>query len=365
LNLKRGYDLPNSERQDGIVPIVSSAGIFGHHNQAKVEGPGVVTGRYGTLGEVFYVEEDFWPLNTALYVQDFKGNDKRFTAYFLKQILKGTTSDKAAVPGVNRNDLHARKVYVTTDTDTQQRIADILSSYDDLIENNSRRIDLLEQSARLLYKEWFVSLRFPGHEHITVKDGVPQGWEKTTVGNMSDFLSRGITPTYDDEAPGLVINQKCIRDGLLNLQLARHQKKEVPKDKLVRFGDVLVNSTGEGTLGRIAQVITNLENCTTDSHVTIVRPSPKIGQYYFGMALLGMESYLSTMGRGATNQTELSRATIADIEMLLPSTSIALEFEGITKDLYSQISNLLNQNEKLQQARDLLLPRLMNGEIPV
>ena len=86
--LKRGYDLPSSQRQKGIVPVVSSSGITGFHNQPKVEGPGVVTGRYGTLGEVFYVEEDFWPLNTALYVEDFKGNDRRFTAYFLKYLSR-------------------------------------------------------------------------------------------------------------------------------------------------------------------------------------------------------------------------------------------------------------------------------------
>jgi type I restriction enzyme S subunit len=170
LTLKRGYDLPSSQRKEGDVPIVSSSGITGRHNVARVEGPGVVTGRYGTLGKVFFVNEDYWPLNTALYVKDFKGNDRRFSAYFLKSVLARTTSDKAAVPGVNRNDLHARKVTVTRDIGLQSAIASILSAYDDLIENNRRRIQLLEQAARLLYKEWFVHLRFPGHEHVTIID---------------------------------------------------------------------------------------------------------------------------------------------------------------------------------------------------
>ena len=76
--LKRGYDLPTSRREPGDVPIVSSSGITGFHSEAKVSGPGVVTGRYGTLGEVFYLDTDFWPLNTALYVRDFKGNEPRF-----------------------------------------------------------------------------------------------------------------------------------------------------------------------------------------------------------------------------------------------------------------------------------------------
>ena len=144
LTLKRGYDLPSSQRSNGEVPVVSSSGVTGHHNVAMVKGPGVVTGRCGTLGEVFFVRDVFWPLNTALYIQDFKGNDPRFSAYFLKNVLNGTSSDKAAVPGVNRNDLHARKVYVTTDTNQQKAIAATLSTYDALIENNRRWILLLE-----------------------------------------------------------------------------------------------------------------------------------------------------------------------------------------------------------------------------
>ena len=131
---------------------------------------------------------------------------------------------------------------------TQKRIADILSAYDDLIENNRRRIQLLEQSARLLYKEWFIRLRFPGHEHVKIKDGVPEGWTQKTINELISYLNRGITPKYDDDSTGIVINQKCVRERLINLDLARRQAKEVPKEKLVIFGDVLVNSTGEGTL---------------------------------------------------------------------------------------------------------------------
>ena len=187
--LKRGYDLPSNMRVHGHVPVVSSSGITGYHNVAKVEGPGVTTGRYGTLGEVFFVADSFWPLNTSLYVQDFKGNDPRFSAYFLKTVLTKRSSDKAAVPGVNRNDLHKLSVRVTRDMGKQRTIASILSTYDDLIENNQRRIRLLEQTARLLYKEWFVHLRFPGHEYVTVTDGVPEGWEKKPLFEVA-------TPTY-------------------------------------------------------------------------------------------------------------------------------------------------------------------------
>lgn len=104
--LKRGYDLPALQRVPGPVPIVSSSGITDHHERAMVDGPGVVTGRYGTIGEVFFIEEPFWPLNTALYIKDFRGNSRRFVFYMLRLLDFGQYSDKGAVPGVNRNDLH-------------------------------------------------------------------------------------------------------------------------------------------------------------------------------------------------------------------------------------------------------------------
>jgi len=139
INLKRGYDLPQQNRTLGPFPIVSSSGVTDYHAEAKVKGPGVVTGRYGTLGEVFYMEEDFWPLNTSLYVQDFKGNDPRFISYFLRQLNFGTRNAAGAVPGVNRNHLHAMKVLVPP-IPLQRRIAGILSAYDDLLAHRLARL---------------------------------------------------------------------------------------------------------------------------------------------------------------------------------------------------------------------------------
>ena len=114
LTLKRGHDLPSAERVDGEIPIVSSSGITGFHNEKKATAPGVVTGRYGTIGEVYYVQQDYWPLNTALYVCDFKGNPPAYVAHLLKHVLAGTQSDKAAVPGVNRNVLHRIPILAPT-----------------------------------------------------------------------------------------------------------------------------------------------------------------------------------------------------------------------------------------------------------
>ena len=127
LELKRGYDLPQRDRVPGDVPIVSSSGVTGSHSEAKADGPGVVTGRSGTIGEVFFIDTDFWPLNTTLYVRDFKGNDPRFVSYFLRTLDFLAYSDKAAVPGVNRNHLHQANI-LWPPLDEQKAIAHILGT---------------------------------------------------------------------------------------------------------------------------------------------------------------------------------------------------------------------------------------------
>lgn len=144
LTLKRGYDLPSSERVDGDVPIVSSAGITGYHNQSKASGPGVATGRYGTLGEVYFVERDYWPLNTALYVVDFKGHDPLLVYYALDNLLAGISSQKAAVPGLDRNVLHSMPVLWPSDS--------LQQGFLDFARDSRRQIQVLNETISKLTK---------------------------------------------------------------------------------------------------------------------------------------------------------------------------------------------------------------------
>lgn len=293
--------------------------------------------------------------------------DARFVKYLFDANIKGRARQFSQ--GATQDNFSQEKLlslaFDVPKLEEQIRIADILSAYDDLVENNRRRMVLLEQSARLLYREWFVRLRFPGFEHTRITDGVPVGWARKDLSELTSFLKRGITPTYDDEAEGLVINQKCIRDGRVNLERARCQSKEVKRERLLQLGDVLVNSTGEGTLGRVAQVKTPLSNCTVDTHVTIIRPNEGVGLHHFGLAVMEWEPRFSTMGKGATNQTELSPATIGDAVVVVPSNTLLEQFELFAGPLYEQVANLIAQNKRLRAARDLLLPRLMNGELAV
>jgi type I restriction enzyme S subunit len=187
LTLQRGFDLPARDRVEGPYPIVSSSGITGFHAVAKVQPPGVVIGRYGSLGSVHWITEPYWPHNTALWVKDFKGNDPRFVSYLLRTISHDGSA-AAAVPGVNRNHLHRLPVRVPG-LAVQRRIGAILAAFDQLIAINERRNELLEDLARSLYREWFGRMRFPGHDEArlvsTPIGRVPADWQ---VGSLAQIL---------------------------------------------------------------------------------------------------------------------------------------------------------------------------------
>jgi type I restriction enzyme, S subunit len=365
ITLKRGYDLPNRERLAGKYPIVSSGGISGFHKEAMAKAPGVVTGRYGTIGEVFYITQDFWPLNTSLYVQNFKGNNPRFVSYFLKTLDLGSQNVAGAVPGVNRNALHTLLVRVPP-FPIQKKIAAVLSAYDDLIENNDRRITLLEKMAEEIYREWFVRLRFPGHEQAIFHKGIPEGWEVVRVEELSQVVKRGISPNYDDLSNLLVINQRCIRDGNIDLSVARRHNTRVPKEKFIEYGDILINSTGVGTLGRISIVGFEPENITVDSHVTICRADErKISKQFLAHSVKRLQEYFELMAVGATGQVELSRALIINTQILVPPIEIQEKYSFISDKILIQKNFLSNTVSNLKQTRDRLLTRLISGKLSV
>ncbi len=354
LTLKRGHDLPADARLEGDIPVVSSSGITGYHNEPKAMAPGVVTGRYGTLGEVFYLEQDYWPLNTALYVVDFKKAYPKFAAYFLKNALRDYQSDKAAVPGVDRNVLHELKVRIP-DRKVQERIASILSAYDDLIENNTRRIALLEQAARLLYEEWFVRLRFPGREHTKIVDGVPKGWEKRTLDEIAE-VTMGQSPEskfYNEIGEGLPFHQGVSDFG-------------------DRFVTNRVYTTAQTRIGNAGDILCSVRAPVGRLNITLDKIA--IGR---GLAALrsrsGAQSLLyyqlrahffkeDLIGAGAIFAS-VTRTEFEGQRFLVPPPGMVQAFEDVSRPIDDQVRVLFMQNRSLKAARDMLLPRLMSGEI--
>lgn len=339
MTLKRGHDLPEHSRQEGDIPVVSSSGITGRHKESKALAPGVVTGRYGTIGEVFYLEEDYWPLNTALYVIDFKGNDPRFLSYFLKNVLKGYQSEKAAVPGVDRNVLHEIKVKAPSHA-LQLRITEILSTYDDLIENNRRRMALLEESARLLYREWFLRLRFPGYEHTPVVDGVPEGWERKALGD-SIILNYGKALKAEIRVDGdyPVYGSSGI--------VGTHEKPLVQGPAIIL-----------GRKGNVGSVYWSSKGFYPIDTVYFV--SPESSTLFLFYALKNMH-FISTdvAVPGLNRDFAYSRA------LLHPPVTLLRSFHETVEPIHAQLDKLEASNQKLRAARDLLLPRLMSGELAV
>ncbi|MGZ1369582.1 restriction endonuclease subunit S [Lactobacillus delbrueckii subsp. bulgaricus] len=150
IELHRGYDLPKKQRKNGQVPVIASTGINGTHNVAKIKGPGVVTGRSGSIGKVQYIKDDFWPLNTTLYVSDFKGNNPKFVAYWLERFDLKRFSSGSAVPTLNRNELANVEICVPN-REEQDKIVAILEPFEKKIELNQEINDNLLEISRQNY----------------------------------------------------------------------------------------------------------------------------------------------------------------------------------------------------------------------
>ena len=361
--LKRGHDLPEHSRLDGDVPVVSSSGITGWHKEAKAKAPGVVTGRYGTIGEVFFLEQDYWPLNTALYVIDFKGNDPKFLAYFLRNTLRGYQSEKAAVPGVDRNVLHEIKVRAP-DRTTQLRICDHLAAYDDLIENNRRRMELLEESARLLYREWFVRLRFPGYEHTLIVEGVPEGWDRVPTPEAVDINPKTKLSTDDEHwyvemadlpTDSMVIQGAVMRDGRSGSKFQNGDTllaRITPCLENGKTGFVNFMAPGEVGRGSTEFIVLRSKRVTPEFVYCLART------YHF------RENAIKSMV-GSSGRQRVQESCFEKFLVLVPPPLLLQLFSEFAEPTFEQIKTLHAQNQKLRAARDLLLPRLMSGEITV
>ena len=295
--------------------------------------------------------------------------DSKYFFYLLKTdyIKKSMVSSMVGATGRQRvnNDIFGQIEIVVPNIDKQKKIGRTLFLYDDLIENNQKQIQLLEEAARRLYKEWFVDLRFPGHENTKIVDGVPEGWSKSMVSEVSAVLRRGISPKYNEKARGIVINQKCIRQTIVSYDEARTQEKKYPAELEMMESDIVICSTGAGTLGRVGQIFEAKGNATLDSHVTLIRANEKIGQQYLFWSLKMQQDYLMSAGKGSTNQLELSRETIGNCKILIPEQKIAEQAEKNFAAIHDKMKECSMQIARLREARDLLLPKLMSGEVEV
>jgi len=239
----------------------------------------------------------------------------------------------------------------------QEEIASILSAYDDLIENNRRRIQLLEQAARLLYKEWFVHLRFPGHEHVKIKNGIPDGWERKPLSMIAE-ITMGQSPKsvyYNTDGNGLPFHQGVTNFGV---RFPSHKTYCTVQNRLAEPGDILFSV--RAPVGRI--------NITLD-RIVIGRGLAAIrsncGQQNLLFYALKSHFFKEDMMGGGAIFAAITKKDLHGVELLQPAERIAVMFMDHVQPIDQQIANLQKMIGKLQEARDLLLPRLMKGEIVV
>ncbi|MFL7022883.1 restriction endonuclease subunit S [Enterovibrio norvegicus] len=411
IELKRGYDLPKTKRLDGDVAVVSSSGKSGLHNESKVKAPGVVTGRYGTIGEVFFVENDFWPLNTTLYVKDFKGNDPSYIYYFMKTISYKDYTDKAAVPGINRNHIHKAKVRIPSSIEYQKKIAKNLTDLDRKITLNRQINQTLEQMAQTLFKSWFVDFdpvidnaldagnpipdelqhRVEARKTVRECEGfkplpddvrqlfpdafeeselgwVPKGWvyqEAETVASVSIGKTppRKESQWFSENSNDNLI-WVSIRDMgrygaftgrsseyLTQDAVSKFNVKRVPKDSVLLSFKL--------TLGRVA--ITDSELTTNEAIAHFVNPKSGLNKEF-------LYSYLSTfdygrLGSTSSIATAVNSKIIKKMPILVPTESASRAFESQVGKLFEKMKLIDNEVTILTDLRDTLLPKLISGEL--
>lgn len=301
--------------------------------------------------------------------------DSSFLYYSLRtrkqELLSLGAATGVRTPILNKSAFCETKVTIPP-LPIQQRIAGILSAYDELIENSQRRVKILEVMARALYREWFVHFRFPGHENhprvVSPLGEIPQGWEVKNVRQVAGLVSRGPTLTYVDSGGVQVVNQRCIRNDEIEMQAVQYAAPLSDKKShlYLRPRDVLINSMGVGTLGRVSRNLSIDEPTIIHNCITVVRArSGEPTTAFLFYRLSACQEHFESLGVGATGQTSLRIETIEEVQFAFPPVALLSDFEEVALPMWTQIGVLKLQIQNLRRTRDLLLPRLLSGQIEV
>ena len=360
VTLQRGFDITKKQQQEGPYPVISSSGIKSWHTEYKQRGPGVIIGRKGTLGTAFYIEDNYWPHDTTLWVKDFHGNHPKYCYYFFKTLGLENYDVGASNPTINRNHIHLVEI-ICPPLPAQRRIASVLSAYDDLIENNTRRIAILEEMARLIYQEWFVHFRFPGHEKVKMVESelgpIPEGWEEDQLGNVANIVM-GQSPKsefYNEDGEGLPFHQGVSNFGTL-----------FPKDKV--FCTVMNRMAEEGDILFSVRAPVGRINVATKKIVVGRGLSAIRSKDGFQPFLLCQLKHLfveEDIIGGGTIFKAVTKKDMLEMKVSRPETAIIRDFCAKIDPMFKLIRCLSDKNNNLRTQRDLLLPKLISGEIDV
>ena len=360
---------------DGDIPVYGSNGIIGYTITPKYSNK-IILGRVGAYcGSVEYCPNDFNATdNTLITTCDETKILYPFAYYLLKQYRLNDFAGGAAQPLITQGLLKHLKCDIP-DIVIQKRIADILSAYDDLIENNNRRIALLEKAAQELYKEWFVRFCFPGYENTKYENGLPEGWEYIRFGNAIEIIDgdRGVNyprqEEFYEEGECLFLNAGNVTKNGFDFSFCAYITKE--KDQLLRkgklqTGDVVL--TTRGTVGNVAFLNETMtfSPMRINSGMVILRNLGVVSPEYIYTALRH-ESLQKTMMMYASGsaQPQLPIKDMRRIKIIKADAKTMDKFTKYVADIYKQVSLIIMKNQAISKQRDLLLPRLMSGKLEV
>ena len=369
LTFQRGFDITREQQRAGPYPVFSSSGPKSTHSEFMVRGPGVIVGRKGSLGTAFYSDGDYWPHDTTLWVKDFHDNDPKFAYYFLQTMGFERYDAGASNPTLNRNHIHTIPVRWPS-LPIQRRIAGILSAYDELIENNQRRIKILEEMARSLYREWFVHFRFPGHEKAKMVPcslgPIPQGWEVNTIQQLGQAIT-GKTPSkanpdfYGGDLP--FVKTPDMHGNMFILETGEGLSKagaDSQASKTIPAGSICVSC-----IGTIGVVSLTTADCQTNQQINSLILAKEITREYLYFRLQDLKQKLENLGSTGATMGNVNKGKFEAIEILLPPDDLLELYHRLVGPKFSEILNLSRMIQNLRRTRDLLLPRLLSGQVNV
>lgn len=365
VELKYGFGLREIERNVGEIPVFGSSGIISYTNKSAVRGPGIVVGRKGNIGSVFFSSSDFWPIDTTYYIEVNKNcYDLKFLLYLFKTLTLVDTA--SAVPGLSRESFYNVSAKIPP-LPTQQKIASILSAYDDLIELNERRIKILEEMARLIYKEWFVKFKFPGHERVNPVRNTKQLPQDSKISNGVKMVKSELG----------MIPEGWEAKGIFDIATVRYGEN-LPSKKMKKNGTYLVYGAAK-VIGRYDEY--NCENATVITgcrgscgQMKITKPKSFVTNnsfifdfseeqkifFYHQLMTHGLQDYI-----GGTAQPQITLESISGLTAMVPMEKLVKRFNEIAIPISKQINLFDDVNTNLRQTRDMLLPKLISGEIDV
>jgi type I restriction enzyme, S subunit len=359
VEFQRGFDLPTNDRISWIYPLVVSNGIDGFVEEYKVKWPWVVTGRSWTLWKVLFIKENFWPLNTTLWIKNFKWNHEKFIYYWLLDFPFEKFNSGSGVPTLNRNHIHQVDVRFPEDINEQRAIADILSSFDSKIELLREQNETLERTAQTIFQEWF------GKYSVESPEDLPEGWR---VGKLREVtnIKWGSTPSTQNSdfwdgdiawtSPKDLSNSK-------EMFLLQTQNK-ITNEWLKQISSWLL-PTWTLLLSSRAPVwylaITNIEVAINQGYIAFLGWSHFSNQFMYLWLKTNMQVVLNS-ANGSTF-LEISKSSFRNIECMIPSHEILKPFDMIIRPIFDKILSNILQIQSLSKARDELLPRLMSGEV--